>query len=91
MENNKLIAEFMGWTPCDTNDSTMYANPQDQSDVWSTGEMRFDWSWDWLMPVADKCLSQSGGEWTDTHDALLSCNVQDVYESVVEFIKAIQR
>ena len=23
MKDNKLIAEFMGWTPCDSNDNTM--------------------------------------------------------------------
>ena len=51
MNDNKLIAEFMDWTPCDSNDNTMYANPQDHSDAWSTDEMRFHESWDWLMPV----------------------------------------
>ena len=54
MSNNKLIAEFMGWTSCDSNDNTMYANPQDKSDVWSADGMRFNKSWDWLMPVVDK-------------------------------------
>ena len=45
MNDNKLIAEFMDWTPCDSNDNTMYANPQDHSDAWSTDEMRFHESW----------------------------------------------
>jgi hypothetical protein len=39
IENNKLIAEFMG-----------YKNPSNASDIW----YHYDTSWDWLMPVVEK-------------------------------------
>ena len=87
MESNKLIAEFIGWTSCDSNDSTMYANPQDKSDAWSTDEMRFNESWNWLMPVAEKCLTTGDRQHFVINDALLTCNIEEVYKALVEFIK----
>ena len=97
MKNNKLIAEFMGlgiqldmvehiesgeYVPCD--------------------EMQFHTSWDWLMPVVDKC-TQIGFRDTDADDnplyelwdrlfcdnmgQFVGNHIDEVYNSVVEFIK----
>ena len=89
MTDNKLIAEFMGWTPCDPNDSTMYANPQDESDVWSTDDMIFNASWDELMPVVEKLssLCYEPCELDNMKHALLTGDIESVYDDVVEFIK----
>ena len=79
MENNKLIAEFMGmdtnWVAKSTDDTYNYHE-----------------SWDWLMPVADKCLTTdeafvTEGQHYFVNDALLTCNIEVVYDRVVLFIK----
>ena len=87
MNNNKLIAEFMGWTPCDSNDNTMYATPQDHSAAWSTDEMRFHESWDWLMPVIESIDHLQYELVQGIEDALATRHIGDTYQAVVEFIK----
>ena len=76
MKNNKLIAEFMDLR------STGLS-------IYKESEYKYHKSWDWLMPVAEKCLTTD--EPTDGHhyfinDALLTCNIDVVYDRVVEFI-----
>jgi hypothetical protein len=48
MKNNKLIAEFMGMT---------------YGDSWYRKSMRYNVSWDWLMPVVEK-IESLGYEFT---------------------------
>ena len=48
-ESNKLIAEFMGSKHPKYED--MYRLPH--ADVY-VGELQYDFSWDWLMPVVQK-------------------------------------
>ena len=72
MNDNKLIAEFMG---------TEYTG---------TRVKDYDTSWDWLMPVAEKCLTTDEPRDRQHYlinDALLTCNIEEVYKAVVEFIK----
>ena len=78
----------MGWTQADPNDTTMYANPEDTSDVWGTDDMMFD-TWDWLMPVAKKCINPEDNTegWDKLAVALTTCDIDEVYQAVVEFIK----
>ena len=79
MKNNKLIAEFMGAEP-------------DKKTFFRTGEEVYFYhtSWDWLMPVVDKCLCQSDDtmleQWSAILHSLPSCNIDEVYDAVVEFI-----
>ena len=91
MKDNKLIAEFMG-AGCD------------KKTFFITGKKVYfyDTSWDWLMPVVDKC-TQIGFRDTDTDDnplyelwdrlfcdnmgQFVGNHIDEVYNSVVEFIK----
>ena len=59
MKDNKLIAEFMGFTYEKNigwydNDMLMSQNVYDNQDGNCFDELLFDKSWDWLMPVVEK-------------------------------------
>ena len=74
MKDNKLIAEFMGID---------YVNVD-------AYQLPYNKDWNWLMPVVEKCLTTGGKvSFYDkrAHDALLTCNIEEVYKAVVEFIK----
>ena len=51
MNNNKLIAEFMGMTYGDPNDNSVMTQG---SEVIPIESMEYHKSWDWLMPVVEK-------------------------------------
>ena len=54
-DNNKLIAEFMG--------DTFYPEPQhwyDSHGSFIGDTLKYHTSWDWLMPVIEKCYQFSG-------------------------------
>tara|TARA_R100000951_G_scaffold100702_2_gene91597 strand:- start:259 stop:594 length:336 start_codon:yes stop_codon:yes gene_type:complete len=55
MNNNKLIAEFMGWdieSPTSMPRNLHLSNLElDNGEVWA---YKFHTSWDWLMPVVEK-------------------------------------
>jgi len=85
MNDNKLIAEFMGYRTSDT-------QFKDENGFWNDTSV-FEMSWDWLMPVAQKCRLDSRCEyddddfWNNIHWALEECNLDSTYKAVVEFIK----
>ena len=58
-------------------------------------ELEFHSSWDWLMPVVDKCfdihLEHSDDLSFLLNDALLTTNIDEVYKAVVEFIKRTKK
>ena len=70
MNDNKLIAEFMGLSgKCNG---------------------KYDKSWDWLMPVVQKCFDTqepSEGQYYFINESLLTMDIEVVYDRVVEFIK----
>jgi len=91
-KNNVLIAEFMGVKSYEASGYTnfVYSEDNHRTEV----DLSYHDSWDWLMPVAEKCLTTD--EPTDGHhyfinDALLTCNIDVVYDRVVEFIKDINK
>jgi len=92
MENNKLIVEFMG-NPTIFNpihDATLYQVKEQDNMTYHIDELQYHLSWDWLMPVAEKCLTsdeKTDGQHYFINDSLLTCNIEVVYDRVVEFIK----
>ena len=75
MKNNKLIAEFMGDIPKYViGNGKAYNKYKDYSK-----------SWDWLMPVIDKCYQEHMSK--HIADAVMTCDIDTTYKVVVEFIK----
>lgn len=78
MKDNKLIAEFMGEQP---------------KSILSKGKIYKDYSksWDWLMPVVEKCLigeaEQEGFICHDIYDGLTNISLSETHNAVVKFIK----
>ena len=74
MNNNKLIAEFMG---------VKYP-------MLKGSDLQYDTSWDWLMPVVQKCFDTQQpeeGQHYFINESLLTMDIEVVYDRVVEFIK----
>jgi hypothetical protein len=103
MENNKLIAEFMGLVKEDTtytsgksvdldNETSIDLNTAVKNEL-----LKYHTSWDWLMPVVMQIKEVHNVEFTfaefdDTKTIIKKINPYDyaleqVYGSVVEFIK----
>tara|TARA_R110002020_G_scaffold245766_3_gene459460 strand:+ start:6821 stop:7102 length:282 start_codon:yes stop_codon:yes gene_type:complete len=87
MENNKRIAEFMGYESYKFRGYTMFVYEENnhRADI----DLQYLTSWDWLMPVVNKCMQTGDNtdEWDALSDALSTINITNVYEAVVEFIK----
>lgn len=96
MNDNKLIAEFMGLplVPCSIGTehgivTEGYKHPKVDVPVIPSG-MQYHTSWDWLMPVVQKIedyLSDNVGEVGYFDDGLTSNDIEVRYQAVVEFIK----
>lgn len=96
MEDNKLIAEFMGCTNPfnDITDATLYKIEQGTFEI---GELKYHTSWDWLMPVVQKIkrtdlsremVMQGMDELIDAFD---TADIETTYDAVVEFIKELNK
>ena len=75
-ENNKLITKFMG-------------GEHRLAQVTHESHHNYDTSWEWLMPVVQKIKDTPTYGSTDGIDFVLTCDLtkENLYESVVEFIK----
>lgn len=89
MNDNKLIAEFMGY------DIITEAEKDKFPTVLTTKDVKYHTSWDWLMPVVQKCLvgeAEQSEEISNTtikniYEGICNQNISHAYKSVVEFIK----
>ena len=85
--NNKLIAEFMGCTHPFNNvtDATLY---NVSHGTFELSDLRYDVSWDWLMPVIHRCFDVAeDGQMSDIMHYLQVAEMGDTYNAVIEFIK----
>ena len=87
MENNKIIAEFMGLQDSRIND-------KGNGIAWGiqTKNLKYNTSWDWLMPVANEIIKsrdEQNADWdlTNLKYALQTTNIELVHNAVVGFIK----
>tara|TARA_R110001599_G_scaffold54122_2_gene150590 strand:+ start:325 stop:615 length:291 start_codon:yes stop_codon:yes gene_type:complete len=96
MKDNKLIAEFMG-LPTEVfkpSRITNYYHREYNSGTWyEEHELSYNVSWDWLMPVVEKCYDNGAdeNEVGDITHALLDCDIDHTYRAVVEFINQLNR
>jgi hypothetical protein len=95
-ESNKLIAEFMNIKHKDDNLyidllREMKSNGVYFEQGYMVSELKYNTSWDWLMPVVEKCYQCDYEEGSDLHmllnDAIMTINISEVYKAVVEFIQ----
>lgn len=95
MNNNKVIAEFMGFTSdenlgWDDNNMMMPQIVYDTNGGNDFDELLFDQSWDWLMPVVEKCIDIYHIELKndDLSFKFYDCigNKERTYNTVVRFI-----
>ena len=101
MKDNKLIAEFMGVKPLHMGGSVEYEiygildfieDGIDKKHFFLEEELEFHSSWDWLMPVVDKCFD-THFEHSDDLSFLLKTfkPLEEVYKAVVEFINRTKK
>tara|TARA_R110000751_G_scaffold6143_3_gene26668 strand:+ start:139 stop:429 length:291 start_codon:yes stop_codon:yes gene_type:complete len=87
-DNNKLIAEFMGWDI--QNQTTIPTNIHLSNLEFDNGEvmeLKYHTEWNWLMPVIHKCFDVSDdGDMVDIMHHLQVADMKPTYKAVVEFI-----
>lgn len=94
MKGNKLIAEFMGYKVIDkpkvVNGENFFEYIDENGKyTYCNSLLRYNDQWNWLMPVAKKCINPEDNTegWDNLAVALTTCNIDEVYQAVVEFIK----
>ena len=93
MNDNKLIAEFMG-VPQGKHTHFM-VEPFALESYADVDDLKYDASWDWLMPVIEKCLvgeAEQSDEISNTtikniYEGICNQDISQAYKSVITFIK----
>ncbi len=87
MKDNKLIAEFMEHEPIVKGDDVYYE--LNHIRLTSEDDLRYHTSWDWLMPVVQKCLDVSDDDNIEDFYSIQNVvpNIEATYDAVVGFIK----
>jgi len=90
-ENNKLIAEFMGYEVL--KDTTEVYAKAEGSDCFILSASKYHTSWNWLMPVVAKIRDLApnlkhleGFDDTGIIMYLMRCNLDNTYNAVVDSI-----
>jgi len=105
MKDNKLIAEFMGaeghpkydpieWDIYITGCLDVDSDNENAQHFFTPNQMKYHSSWDWLMPVVEKCLigeAEQDEEISNTtikniYEGICNQDISYAYRSVVEFI-----
>ena len=89
-KNNRLIAEFMGYSqayPNYSNATYWYKKNNPPLTI-----LLYNISWDWLIPCCKKIITEFPGYNNDIYieniiKAGMSYDINEVYQTVVEFIK----
>lgn len=88
-KTNRLIAEFMGMTPCLTSegDFLIKGNPIEAK------YLPYATDWNWLMPVVEKCMitGDDTDKWDNIFNTLSTLSINKVYKAVVQFIKELKQ
>ena len=93
-KTNKLIAEFMGLDSFKDSLASLHQG-KINVDVDVYEQAQYHTSWDWLMPVIEKCLvgeAEQSEEISNTtikniYEGICNQDISFAYKSVVEFIK----
>ena len=83
MKDNKLIAEFMGIESFKDSLASLHQG-KINIDVDVYEQAQYHESWDWLMPVINKCYQEHMSK--HIAEAVMTCNIDEAYKVVVEFI-----
>jgi len=88
IENNKLIAEFMGEKFTDSSGVVQGLNYKliEKKHGEGNNGFRFHTSWDWLMPVVEKIEQVHEGVPQELIHLSLFSTIDEVYKAVVQFI-----
>mgnify|MGYP006169546615 CR=1 FL=1 len=88
--NNKLIAEFMGFTE-DSKDLYLIDDynlrSEDEYQATYVSEMKFRTSWDWLMVVVEEIDHHQYEAIDSIEYAIATRSLKNTYQAVVEYIK----
>ena len=85
----------MGMTYGDTNDGSVMTQMTSQgNEVVPIESMEYHKSWDWLMPVVEKCFNGTAVQVEDNKDNFFDIknslpNMEATYKAVVEFIEGL--
>ena len=85
-KDNKLIAEFMGMDSFKDSLASLHQGKINVN-VDVSEQAQYRTSWDWLMPVIDKCYQEHMSK--HIADAVMTCDKDKAYQAVVEFINQL--
>ena len=87
-DKNKLLAEFMGYIDNGCSEEGFLINPITNYDE-DIADLKYDTSWDWIMPVAKKCfaLNNENDKYESIHYALADLDIDRVYNACVSFVE----
>ena len=92
-ENNKLIAEFMGFKlQQDPNERWFGQYFTTPNDVWANRIelLHFDTDWNWLVEVVKKCYlldTSTGAHYEAIYYSFADLDIKKTYNACVEFVK----
>ena len=89
-ENNKLIAQFMHLELISNKEYQIKRRDMIKQDIaydlpLTSDDLKYNTSWEWLMPVIDKCYHKHMSK--HISGAVMTCNIDEAYKVVLEFIK----